>query len=56
MSTGARILVVDDVALNVKLLADLLAAKGYAIVTAASGSRGARGARRRERPTSCCST
>ena len=32
-----RILVVDDTALNVKLLADLLGAKGYRTVTAASG-------------------
>ena len=34
---SARILVVDDVALNVKLLADLLGVKGYQTVTAASG-------------------
>ena len=33
----AKILVVDDVAMNVKLLADLLAAKGYRTCTAASG-------------------
>jgi adenylate cyclase len=33
----SRILVVDDVALNVKLLADLLGAKGYLTSTAASG-------------------
>ena len=33
----AKILVVDDTALNVKLLADLLGAKGYRTVTAASG-------------------
>ena len=32
-----KILVVDDVAVNVKLLADLLAVKGYAVATAASG-------------------
>jgi class 3 adenylate cyclase len=32
-----KILVVDDTAVNVKLLADLLAVKGYAVVTAASG-------------------
>jgi adenylate cyclase len=32
-----RILVVDDTPVNVKLLADLLGAKGYATVTAASG-------------------
>lgn len=35
---SARILVVDDVALNVKLLADLLGAKGYQTITAASGA------------------
>src|SRR6058998_1516148 len=34
----AKILVVDDVPVNVKLLADLLAGKGYAVVTAASGA------------------
>src|SRR5947208_12628373 len=33
-----KILVVDDVAVNVKLLADLLAVKGYAVVTAAGGA------------------
>jgi class 3 adenylate cyclase len=33
----ARILVVDDTPVNVKLLADLLSAKGYAVTTAASG-------------------
>ena len=34
-SAAAKLLVVDDVALNVKLLADLLAAKGYRTCTAA---------------------
>ena len=34
----AKILVVDDVAMNVKLLADLLTVKGYRTVTAASGA------------------
>ena len=34
---AAKILVVDDVAVNVKLLADLLGAKGYRTCTAASG-------------------
>jgi class 3 adenylate cyclase len=34
----ARILVVDDVAKNVKLLADLLSVKGYQAITAASGA------------------
>ena len=35
---SARILVVDDVALNVKLLADLLVAKDYRVSTASSGA------------------
>ena len=34
---GARILVVDDMPRNVKLLADVLAARGFAVSTAASG-------------------
>src|SRR4029453_4367546 len=34
----AKILVVDDTPQNVKLLADLLTVKGYAVVTAASGA------------------
>lgn len=34
----ARILVVDDVAMNVKLLAELLSVKGYQTVTASSGA------------------
>jgi len=37
MSGPGRILVVDDTAVNLKLLGDLLSAKGYAITTAASG-------------------
>ena len=37
MNAPAKILVVDDTPQNVKLLADLLTAKGYAPVTAASG-------------------
>jgi class 3 adenylate cyclase/CheY-like chemotaxis protein len=37
MNTPAKILVVDDTARNVKLLADLLAVKGYAVLTAESG-------------------
>jgi CheY-like chemotaxis protein len=49
------VLVVDDVALNVKLLADLLAVNGYRTCTAASGPEAL------ERlpasgPTWCCST
>ncbi|MFI5027036.1 MAG: response regulator, partial [Solirubrobacterales bacterium] len=38
MSVAGRILVVDDTPVNLKLLADLLTAKGYAVVTAASGA------------------
>jgi adenylate cyclase len=38
VSRPARILVVDDTPQNVKLLGDLLAAKGYDVVTAASGA------------------
>lgn len=36
-SGPAKVLVVDDTAQNVKLLADLLSVKGYAVETAASG-------------------
>ena len=38
MTSPARILVVDDTPANVKLLADLLTAKGYSVTTAASGA------------------
>jgi class 3 adenylate cyclase len=38
MSEAGRVLVVDDTPVNVKLLADLLTAKGYGVVTAASGA------------------
>jgi adenylate cyclase len=38
VTTPARILVVDDTPANVKLLADLLTVKGYAVTTAASGA------------------
>jgi adenylate cyclase len=37
MNTPAKILVVDDTPKNIKLLADLLAVKGYGVLTAASG-------------------
>lgn len=37
MNDPAKILVVDDTPRNVKLLADLLGVKGYAVMTAASG-------------------
>ena len=35
--TPAKVLVVDDTPQNVKLLADILTAKGYTAITAASG-------------------
>jgi adenylate cyclase len=38
MKTPPKLLVVDDTLKNVKLLADILTAKGYEVVTAASGS------------------
>jgi adenylate cyclase len=38
MNDPARILVVDDTPSNVKLLADILTAKGYAVATAANGA------------------
>ena len=37
MNSPAKILVVDDTPRNVKLVADLLAAKGYNVITAGSG-------------------
>jgi len=37
MSAPPKILVVDDTPINVKLLADVLAVKGFAVATAASG-------------------
>ena len=40
MTAPARILVVDDLPQNVKLLADLLGAKGFAVITASSGPEG----------------
>ena len=38
MSGPGRVLVVDDTPVNLKLLADLLAAKGYTVATATSGA------------------
>ena len=38
VSRQGRILVVDDTPVNLKLLADLLTAKGYSVTTAASGA------------------
>ena len=40
MSEGPRILVVDDVAQNVKLIEQLLTLSGYAVLTASSGAEG----------------
>ena len=40
MNTPPKILVVDDEPKNVKLLADVLAFKGYAVVTAGNGTEG----------------
>ena len=40
MTSPGRILVVDDTPANVKLLADLLGAKGYQVATAATGEEG----------------
>ena len=40
MNSPAKILIIDDTPRNVKLLADLLAVKGYSVVTAASGREG----------------
>lgn len=37
---SAKVLVVDDVAMNVKMLADILTFKGYEVVTAAGGNEG----------------
>jgi adenylate cyclase len=38
VSAPGRVLVVDDTPVNLKLLADLLGAKGYTVLTAASGA------------------
>jgi class 3 adenylate cyclase len=40
VSTPAKILVVDDTPANIKLLGDLLAARGYAVTTATNGEEG----------------
>src|SRR5437879_9387425 len=37
MTAPAKVLVVDDTPLNIKLLGDLLAVKGYAVATATNG-------------------
>jgi adenylate cyclase len=38
MTGSAKVLVVDDTPLNIKLLGDLLAVKGYAVTTASNGT------------------
>ena len=48
MTMPAKILIVDDTPHNVKLLADLLAVKGYAVLTASSGAA--------DDPQPCCFT
>ena len=53
---GARILVVDDVPENVRLLEAVLDARGYDVVSATRRPRRARARRRRRSRTSCCST
>jgi CheY-like chemotaxis protein len=40
MNTPAKILIVDDTPRNVKLLADILSARGYDVLTASSGREG----------------
>ena len=52
----ATILVVDDLPQNVRLLEAVLAPRGYTVVAATSGRRGARAARRAAPSTSSCST
>ena len=53
---GAKVLVVDDTPHNVKLLADLLAVKGYAVATAVNGEEALAKVVSRDSRTSCCST
>ena len=54
MSAAAKVLVVDDTPHNVKLLADLLAVKGYARGDRSQRRGGAREGRvRSARPRSC---
>ena len=54
-SAPAKVLVVDDTPLNVKLLTDLLGVKGYAVSSATERRRCARQASRPKSPTLCCS-
>ena len=51
-----RVLVVDDILANVKLLEARLSAEYFDVLTAYSGERGARGPASASASTSCCST
>ena len=52
----ARVLVVDDILSNVKLLEAKLTAEYFEVVSAFNGLECARHAWTSTRPTSCCST
>ena len=52
----ARVLVVDDILSNVKLLEAKLTAEYFEVVSAFNGAGVSRQDRRSARPTSCCST
>ena len=54
-ATARRILVVDDVPENVRLLEAVLVPRGYDVVSATDGAPRSSSSRRRSR-TSCCST
>ena len=55
MNKQAKVLVVDDTPHNVKLLADLLSVKGFAVATAVNGEEALAESPRTSR-TSCCWT
>ena len=55
-SLTARVLIVDDIPTNVRLLEARLTAEYFDVSTASSGRRGARDLRRAATSTSCCST
>ena len=52
----ARVLVVDDIPANVKLLEARLTAEYFDVVTAVSGAEALDDLRARANATSCCST
>ncbi len=56
MTAGSRILVVDDTPANVKLLVDVLTAKGYAVSAARSTAKKRWRSSTASRPTWCCWT